>query len=83
MQEKVVKVRKHYHIEPGFVKSLLHFFCVPKGLSDIRMVYNGTGCGLNESVWSPHFGLPTVRNTIRSLLPGYYVYMYIYIYNTN
>ena len=35
------------------------------------MVYNGTGCGLNEAVWAPHFGLPTVRQTLRSLLPGY------------
>lgn len=72
MRAKVVKVRKQGYIETGSVISLLHFFCVPKGSTDIRMVYNGTGCGLNESVWSPHFGLPTVRHTIRSLLPGYH-----------
>ena len=23
-------------------------------------------------LWAPHFGLPTVRHTLRALLPGYY-----------
>ena len=67
----MVKSRKRNYIQPGWVDSLLHYFCVAKGLDDIRMVYNGTGCGLNNSVWAPHFGLPTVRQTLRSLLPGY------------
>lgn len=71
MRAKVAKVRRFDYIETGMVNSLLHFFCVPKGLHDIRMVYNGTGCGLNESVWAPHFGLPTVRHTLRSLKAGY------------
>jgi hypothetical protein len=44
---------------------------VPKGPSDIRMVYNGTGSGLNAAVWAPHFGLPYVTDTVRSLMPGY------------
>ena len=35
------------------------------------MVYNGTGCGLNASLWAPHFGLPYVTHTTRSLMPGY------------
>ena len=35
------------------------------------MVYNRTGCGLNDSVWAPHFRLPTVQQTVRSLLTGY------------
>jgi hypothetical protein len=53
------------------VESLIHFFYVPKGLDDIRMVYNGAGCGLNTGIWAAHFGLPTIRNVFRSLLPGY------------
>ena len=36
------------------------------------MVYNGIGSGLNEAVWAPHFGLPYVSHTARSLMPGYY-----------
>ena len=71
IREKIVQVWKGYCIETSEVKSLLHYLSVPKGLSDIRMVYNGTGCGLNEAVWSLHFGLPTVRQTLCSLLPGY------------
>ncbi|KAL7530390.1 LOW QUALITY PROTEIN: hypothetical protein ACHAXR_003463 [Thalassiosira sp. AJA248-18] len=63
--------KKVYENEVGPVKSLLHFFSVKKGFFDIRMVYNGTDYGLNEAVWVPHFGLPTVRQTFRSLLPGY------------
>ena len=66
-----MQVQKRNYIEPGKVKSLLHYFCVPKGLSYIIMVYNGTGCVLNKAVWASYFGLPTVRQTLRSLLPGY------------
>jgi len=72
MRAKVVKVRKLDYITTGPVRSGTHFFCVPKGDSDIRMVYNGTSCGLNANVWAPRFGLPTVKDTLRSLLPGYY-----------
>jgi hypothetical protein len=67
---KVVKVRKLDYTTTGTVRSGTHFFCVPKGNSDIRMVYNGTGCGFNANVWAPRFGLPTVMNTLPSLLPG-------------
>jgi hypothetical protein len=67
---KVVKVRKLDYITTGTVRSGTHFFCVPKGDSDIRLVYNGTGCGLNANVWAPRFGLPMVKNTLCSLLPG-------------
>ena len=35
------------------------------------MVYNGTSCGLNEVLWAPRFGLPTVKQTLHALLPGY------------
>ncbi len=48
------------------------FFSVDKGATDIRMVYNGTSCGLNNTLYSPHFGLPTVRETLRAILPGFY-----------
>ncbi len=72
MQKKVNKVRKRRYIEEGKVISLTHMFPVPKGLSDIRMVYNGTSSGLNAALFAPHFGLPTLFNTMRSLLGGYY-----------
>ncbi len=42
-----------------------------KGADNIRMVFNGTSCGLNDVLWAPHFGLPTVKQVLRALLPGY------------
>jgi hypothetical protein len=36
------------------------------------MVNNGTSCGLNANVWAPRFGLPTVKDILWLLLPGYY-----------
>ena len=44
------------------MRTSLHYFAVPKGDSDIRVVFDGTSCGLNESLWSPNFFLPTSRN---------------------
>ena len=40
--------------EGDFVLSLFDFFHVEKS-DDIRMIYNGTSCGLNDSVWAPNF----------------------------
>jgi hypothetical protein len=71
MQEKVVQVRKRGYILPGKITGGTQFFCVDKGLDNIHMVYNGTRCGLNEFLWAPRFGLPTVKQTLRALLPGY------------
>ncbi len=72
MQEKVVQVRKRSYILPGKITEGTQFFCIDKGLDDICMVYTGTSCGLNKFLWAPMFGLPTVKQTLRALLPGYY-----------
>ena len=50
-------LRKGY-LSSGFVVNLLHYFAVPKGDADIRVVFNGTSCGLNDALWSPNFYLP-------------------------
>ena len=71
MRAKVVQVRKQGYILPGKVVGGAHYFCVDKGEGDIRMVYNGTSCGLNDVLWAPRFGLPTVKQTLRALLAGY------------
>ena len=71
VRKKVVQVHLENYIKVGSVISLIHYFYVKKGLVDVRMVYNGTECGLNKSVWAPHFGLPMVQQTLHSLLPGY------------
>jgi len=56
----------------GFVRSLMDFFAVAKG-SDIRLVYNGTSCGLNDALWAPNFWLPTPATAARTLGYGYYM----------
>jgi hypothetical protein len=48
MHKKVVQVRKRGYISSRPVVSGTHYFSVPKGLDGIRMVYNGTSCGLND-----------------------------------
>jgi hypothetical protein len=71
MQKKVVQVMKQGYVSAGTVVSSTHYFSMPKGLDDIRMVYNGTSCGLNDVLWGPQFGLPTIKQTTHALLPGY------------
>ena len=71
-KNKMVSVRLKGYTKVGSVLSLVHYCYIKKGLYDVRMVYNGTGCGLNDSIWAPHFGLPTVKHTLCSLLSGYY-----------
>ena len=53
MRAKVLKVRKQGYVCPGVVTSGTHYFSVPKGLDDNRMVNNGTSCGLNDAYSGP------------------------------
>ena len=62
LAEKIHSMRDRSYLENGQVLSLLHFFAVPKGDSDIRVVYDGTFSGLNDNLWSPNFFLPTARH---------------------
>ena len=65
--EKLAKAIERDYITPGPVKSLTKYHAVPKGDNDIRMVYDGTGCGLNQAVWAPSFWLPTADTALRML----------------
>jgi len=65
MRDKLEKVKTLGYIQPGTVSSLTSYFSVPKGDSDIRMVYDGTKSGLNDSMWAPWFALPTIENHLR------------------
>jgi hypothetical protein len=64
MRAKVVQVRQRGYITPGHVTSGTHYFCVDKGTLDIRMVYNGTSCGLNACLHALHHGLLLVKHTL-------------------
>lgn len=50
-----------FYLEEGYVENKVHFFGVPKGDDDIRVVFDGTSSGLNECLWAPNFYLPTSR----------------------
>ena len=55
------------------VKNYIDYFAAPKGESDIRLVLNGTSCGLNTAVWSSNFWLPSSKTMVRHLSYGYRV----------
>lgn len=73
IKEKLNQVRTKGYIQSGSVKSLTSFFSVPKGDNDIRIVYNGTQSGLNNTLWAPWFPLPTVEQHLRAVMPGTYM----------
>ena len=52
---------------PTEVDNYIDYFSVPKGEDNIRLVFNGTSCGLNASTWSSKFWLP-MSNTLTRLL---------------
>ena len=53
------------------VKGLIDYFHVPKGPTDIRLVFNGTSCGLNNTVYASNFWLPMSNTMTRLLSFGY------------
>ena len=67
VSSKVQSMVSKSYLELGRVKTSLHYFAVPKGEEDIRVVFDGTSCGLNEALWSPNFFLPTSRNAAEML----------------
>ena len=67
---KLSNVAEKGYIQPGQVLSLTRFFAVPKGDADIRMVYDASVSGLNDSLWVPSFVLPGVDSLTDSMGPG-------------
>jgi hypothetical protein len=73
VKSKLDKFQKRGYVVPGQVESLTSFFAVPKGEDDIRMVFDGTDSGLNDSIWVPRFPLPTMVTLLRAVEPGCYM----------
>jgi hypothetical protein len=71
MRGKLQIVRGRRYITRGVVHLLTSYFSVPKGLEDVRMVYDGTAFGLNDAIWVPRFSLPTAATHLRALDAGY------------
>lgn len=70
VREKLEEIRRKGYVEEGVIDALIAFFEVDKGKDDIRMVYDGTKSGLNDSLWAPWFALPTVDTMLRSVVVG-------------
>ena len=68
--KKFKKIIAHGYVSDGPVVSFTDCFSVPKGKEDIRMVYNGTSCGLNSVLFVPNFWIPTARIAVRTLGPN-------------
>jgi hypothetical protein len=72
---KFVTILEHCYIlipdESHPIKSLVAYFHVPKA-KDIRQVYNGKECGINDVLSAPSFWLPIGRSAIRVLDFGYH-----------
>jgi hypothetical protein len=84
-RRKVWNARQKGYIGPSdrSIDSLMSFFSVPKVTAydkdtgheevlDIRMVYNGSSCGLNGVLWAPWFALPTGDAMARTVGAGYW-----------
>ena len=58
VRHKIQNIRDKRYILPGSVSNVTSYFAVPKGDSDIRLVYDATRLGLNNCIWVPTFMLP-------------------------
>lgn len=64
LEKKIHKVIGRRYLNDGYVKSLNDYFAVPKGLSDIRVAYDGTKSGLTDAVWAPNFFMPSIDSLL-------------------
>ncbi|KAL7576334.1 hypothetical protein ACA910_018150 [Epithemia clementina (nom. ined.)] len=64
---KIADMQRKGYIAPGECAATMNFFAVPKGTSDIRMVYDGTKSGLNNCLYVPWFPLPDAEVLINTL----------------
>ena len=72
IRKKLEKFRRRGYISKGDVDSLMSLFEVAKGTMDIRIVFDGTECGLNDVLWAPWFSLPSVNTMFRKLDVDYW-----------
>jgi hypothetical protein len=73
VSKKLQKVLDRRYIEvvhDSSLESYMFMFDVPKGESDVRIVYDGSKSGFNDSTWAPWFALPTVEAMSRTVLPS-------------
>ena len=64
---KLEGMTKRCYLEEGHVTNVVDYFPVPKGDDDIRVVFDGSSCGLNEALWSSNFYLPAASAAVMLL----------------
>ena len=55
------------------IQNFIDYVAVEKDDDDIRVVFNGTSCGLNATTWASKFWLSTHTTMTRLLSYGYRV----------
>jgi len=71
--DKINVIRDRRYVARGKIESLMNYFAVSKGDTDVRVAYDGTLSGLNASLWAPYFPLPTLQSHLRIVEPGTYM----------
>ena len=67
LAEKIEGMMKRMYLEEGHVTNSVDYFPVPKGEDDIRVVFDGSSCGLNKALWAPNFYLPSASSAVMLL----------------
>jgi hypothetical protein len=67
---KIEKFLERRYIAAGKVMNLTFLFSVPKGEDDIRIVWDSSGNGVNTTLWTPSFGISTVRTLTWYIVAG-------------
>jgi hypothetical protein len=71
-EEKLAKLVRRRYLGLGPCRNAVPRFAVPKGTTDIRVVWDLKKNGLNEHMYTPGFFLPTMGTYLRRLPPGSY-----------
>jgi hypothetical protein len=61
VKQKLENIRQKNYIGQEYIRSLTGYFAVPKGPTDVQMVYDATKSGLNAALWVPSFALPSTE----------------------
>jgi hypothetical protein len=67
LRKKEEKLIQRRYLEDGYVDCIVPRFGVPKGEDDIRLVWDASRNGVNETLWAPSFWMPTFR-TLQDLI---------------
>ncbi|KAL7565765.1 hypothetical protein ACA910_010204 [Epithemia clementina (nom. ined.)] len=79
ISDKVQDVRSKGYVCPSTnIRATMNYFAVPKGNTDVQMVYDGTKSGLNKCLYARWFFLPDSDQLARTLDEGFWCIDYDY-----